>query len=283
MRAVIYCRVSTKEQVQNLSLEIQERECRRWCQANGYAVDRVFVDAGESAKTADRPEFQQLLTHCRQNKKLLNAVVVHSLSRFSRNTLDHHTVRGLLLGYGITLRSVSEPTDDSPEGLLVEDLVASVANYENRAKARRTVEGMRTAMEAGRWTFVAPIGFLNSADRGGPSLIPDPERAHLVQLAFMEFGSGHLTRPEVLQRITALGLRTRKGGQLSPQTFHTLLRNPLYAGRIAVQSLSVDTVADFQPLVAPDLFDRVQRLLSGQLSLWLPTPGTIRTSRLDDL
>ena len=270
MRAVIYCRVSTKEQVQNFSLATQERECRRWCDANGYAVDRVFVDAGESAKTADRPEFQQLIAHCRQNKKTLNAVVVHSLSRFSRNTLDHHTVRALLSGFGITLRSVSEPTDDSPEGLLVEDFMASLANYENRAKARRTLVGMRAAMEAGRWAFVAPIGLLNSADRGGPSLIPDPERAHLVQSAFREFGSGHLTRPEVLRRITGLDLRTRKGLNLSAQSFHAVLRNPLYAGRIVVPSLGVNTVGDFPPLIAPDLFGRVQRLLAGKEKAVIP-------------
>src|SRR5689334_1126684 len=59
IRAVIYCRVSTKEQTQNLSLPTQERACRAYCDQNGFVADRVFVDAGESAKTTERPEFQQ--------------------------------------------------------------------------------------------------------------------------------------------------------------------------------------------------------------------------------
>jgi len=67
LRAVIYCRVSTKEQTQNLSLPTQEGVCRDYCEQNGFECDRVFVDAGESAKTTDRPEFQQLLTYCREN------------------------------------------------------------------------------------------------------------------------------------------------------------------------------------------------------------------------
>ena len=58
MRAVIYCRVSTVEQASNLSLPTQEQACREYCARQGYDVDQVFVDAGESAKTIDRPEFR---------------------------------------------------------------------------------------------------------------------------------------------------------------------------------------------------------------------------------
>jgi DNA invertase Pin-like site-specific DNA recombinase len=53
MRAVIYCRVSTKEQAKNLSLPAQKKACIRFCGDQGWKVDRVFVDRGESAKTAE--------------------------------------------------------------------------------------------------------------------------------------------------------------------------------------------------------------------------------------
>lgn len=64
MRAVIYCRVSTTEQAQNLSLPTQEKACRDFCARQGYDVAEVFVDAGESAKTTNRPEFLRLLAAC---------------------------------------------------------------------------------------------------------------------------------------------------------------------------------------------------------------------------
>ena len=53
LRAVIYCRVSTKEQVQNMSLSTQERECRLFCEREGYEVDSVFREKGESAAYTD--------------------------------------------------------------------------------------------------------------------------------------------------------------------------------------------------------------------------------------
>jgi DNA invertase Pin-like site-specific DNA recombinase len=61
LKAVIYTRVSTEEQAKNLSLETQQRECRDYCERNGYTVDRVFEERGASAKTTVRPEFQAML------------------------------------------------------------------------------------------------------------------------------------------------------------------------------------------------------------------------------
>jgi site-specific DNA recombinase len=55
-RAVIYCRVSTKDQTKNLSLPTQEKACREYCIREGYEVVAVFVEEGESAKTADGPD-----------------------------------------------------------------------------------------------------------------------------------------------------------------------------------------------------------------------------------
>jgi DNA invertase Pin-like site-specific DNA recombinase len=93
MHAVIYCRVSTKEQTQNLSLPTQLKTCQEYCARNGYVVAREFVEEGESAKTTDRTEFQKLLTYCREQKPRIRAVVVFNISRFARNSLDLALVR----------------------------------------------------------------------------------------------------------------------------------------------------------------------------------------------
>jgi DNA invertase Pin-like site-specific DNA recombinase len=53
--AVIYVRVSTKEQTENLSLPTQLKACEEYCQRQGFHVLARFREEGESAKTADRP------------------------------------------------------------------------------------------------------------------------------------------------------------------------------------------------------------------------------------
>src|SRR5262245_38230648 len=95
-KAVLYLRVSTKEQAHNLSLPTQLKACRDYCQREGLEVIRIFEDAGASAKTVDRPEFQNLIRFCQASKGNVHKVVVYNLSRFSRNSHDHLTTRVLL-------------------------------------------------------------------------------------------------------------------------------------------------------------------------------------------
>jgi site-specific DNA recombinase len=169
-RAVLYCRVSTVEQTQNLSLPTQEKACREYAAREGYDVADVFVDRGESAKTTDRPEFQRMLATCRKQRGQIHAVIVYALTRFSRNNADHHAIAALLRGQGIALRSVTEPIDDSPAGRFMEGILASMAQFDNDLRRDRTKVGMRAAVERGRWVWPAPIGYRTGIKgRGEPS------------------------------------------------------------------------------------------------------------------
>ena len=126
-RAVIYCRVSTREQTENLSLPTQKQACEEYCRREGWEVARLFMEMGESAKSADRTQLKELLPYCRENKKRVQFVVVYNLSRFARESRVHHVLTGLLFGLGISLRSATEPIDDSPVGRLMEGIFASLA------------------------------------------------------------------------------------------------------------------------------------------------------------
>jgi site-specific DNA recombinase len=258
MRAVIYCRVSTTEQAQNLSLPTQEKACREYCARHDYDVERVFVDAGESARTTDRPAFLELLAHCRRGRGQVHAVVVYSLTRFSRNTADHHAIAGGLRGLGIMLRSVTEPIDDSPTGKLMEAILAGFAQFDNDARAERVVAGLHAAVERGRWCWQAPIGYLNADARRGPSLVPDPERAPLVRKAFELYAAGVRGR-DLLHQVHALGLRSKRGGaRLSLSGLYGMLRQRAYISIIRPRGWTTDARGDFEPLVSVPLFERVQ-------------------------
>jgi DNA invertase Pin-like site-specific DNA recombinase len=260
MNAVIYCRVSTTEQAQNLSLPTQEKACRDYCARHGYTIDQVFVDAGESAKTTDRPEFLRLLESCRHSRGRLHAVVVYSLTRFSRNSADHHAIASLLRGLGIALRSVTEPIDDSPSGRLMEGILAAMAQFDNDVRAERVTAGMKAAVERGRWVWPAPLGYLNADPRRGPSLVPDPERAPAVREAFALCARGVKGRA-LLAHISALGLRTKHGHPLSSSRLYEMLRQSVYAGRVHHQAWGAAVQGDFTPLVTDEVWGQVQAQL----------------------
>ena len=265
MKAVIYCRVSTKDQTTNLSLPTQLKACTDFCHNHGLEVDKIFTEEGESAKTTDRPAFLQLLSYCREKKGHIQAVVVYSISRFARNSHDFHAIKGFLAGLGISLRSVTEPTDETSTGKLMEGILAAFAQFDNDVRAERTVAGMKAARDRGRWTFQAPLGYLNSRNvMGQPTLIHDPHRAPMIRKAFELYATGTYSKRQVLRIISSTGLRTRRGVKLSAQSFDTLLRNPLYAGWISVTRWGESRRAAFEPLVDQHTFDHVQQVLAGK-------------------
>jgi site-specific DNA recombinase len=129
---------------------------------------------------------------------------------------------------------------------------------------------MRAALELGRWTFLAPLGYLNAPRAMGKSLVPDPDRAPLVRRAFQDFSTGRFTKEEVRKAVIALGLKTRRGQPVPSQTFDSLLRNRVYVGQVDVADYGVSTRGDFEPLVSEKVFYRVQAILDGRLEITAP-------------
>ena len=264
MNAVVYCRVSTKEQVDNLSLSTQQARCIDFCTQRDWPVLRVFKDEGESAKTTDRPQFQQMLVFCKRKQNDVSYVVVHDLSRFSRQMEDQVSVIADLQSAGVRLRSVMETVDETAAGKLIRNIHGAFNQFDNDRKSERTRLGMQRAASMGRFPHQAPIGYLNILSKSGPNLIPDPERAPFVQKAFEIYSTGVETKLGVLKTINSLGLRTAKGGKVLPQTFDRMLRNELYKGTIYLPAWNIRERGNFEPLVSAELFDRVQDILEGK-------------------
>lgn len=174
-----------------MSLPTQEKQCREFCDPNGWEVDQVFVEQGESAKTTDRPQFQAMLAHCRESKGRIQYVVVYSVNRFARDKHDHYVIRALLSGVNITLRSVTEAIDDSSTGRFIEGVLAAVAQFDNDVRSERTIAGIKAQLERGQWTFQPPLRYRNSLGySGGVRLERDPERAPLIEQAFEMMATG---------------------------------------------------------------------------------------------
>jgi site-specific DNA recombinase len=134
----------------------------------------------------------------------------------------------------VTLRSVQEGFDDSASGEFMETVMAGFAQLDNRVRGERSSAGMKAAAEKGQFLWIAPVGYLNAKERGKePSLVVDPVKGPLVQEAFKLFSSGRYTKVEVLNKVRALGLTSRRGKEMSPQTFTNMLQRRTYCGVVA--------------------------------------------------
>lgn len=253
MRAFIYVRVSDDRQAENTSLESQEKVCREWCAVRNIEVEQVFRDEGESAKTADRPQFQSMIEATERNHGHIGFVVIYKFNRFARNQHDQVTYGALLRARGVAVRSATEATDDTPFGRAAEGILAVFNQLDNEIRAENTVRGMKARANSGAWQWRAPLGYITAPTPG--HLAIDPVRGPLVRQAFELIAAGNHSKAEVLRKLLASGLNMR------PQEFQRLLRNPVYSGRVVVPRWGIDVEGAFEGLVSEELFNRVQAVL----------------------
>jgi site-specific DNA recombinase len=251
---VIYCRVSTKEQVDGTSLESQERYCREWAERHNITILRVFIDKGESAKTADRTEFIKAITFCSQRKNQLGYFIVYKIDRFARSQDDHVSVRATLRRYGVELRSATEPINETPVGRAMEGMISVFAEFDNNVRRERCMGGMMERARQGFWVWRAPLGYRRNAP--GANLTPDPVLAPYIRLAFAEYAKGTYTYQSLADFLSARGMRTPQGKRPSCQLLHKILTNPAYCG--VIEAWGERHEAKFEPLIPRDLFERCQ-------------------------
>lgn len=256
---MIYCRVSTKEQVdEGNSLVTQERICKDYALKHGYEVAELFIEQGESAKTAQRTELQRLLRYCSDRKNNIRVVIAYKIDRISRNIDDYSQIRVLLKRYGVEIKSTSEHFENTPAGRFMENIIANVAQFDNDVRTERSVNGMKEAMREGRYVWKAPYGYVNAEVVKKTTIIPDAN-APLVTMLFNEVAKNAAPVSEIRRMMEQMGMKNSSGNPLGKAHFYRLLKNEVYAGWII--KFGERHKGLFEPLVSQEVFDQVQRVL----------------------
>lgn len=264
MNAVIYTRVSTKEQVEDgNSLPVQLKPCRAFAIDNNYTIARIFEERGESAKTAQRTKLQELLKYCTLNKGKIDALLIARLDRLSRDRMDYGQLKAFFGGLGIKVLSISERFEDDPVGRFIENTLAGVAQLDNEIRASRSRDGMVEAVENGRWVWKAPFGYENAKVNDKKNIAPKSVKlSATIRSAWVMIDTG-LQPAEVRRRLINEGLVDDDDKPISVQTFSKMLHNTLYKG--VINAFRKTIVSDsIKPIVEPELWDRVYEKLNGK-------------------
>lgn len=263
-RCVIYTRVSTKDQADGYSIAAQRKGALDLAIDKGWVVAGEFSDRGESARTADRPEFKAMLELVARDPSI-SYLVVHKLDRIARNLEDHAMVRALLRDANCELISVSENLERNASGKLVEGVLAVLAEHYSNNLSQEVKKGMEQKAREGGWPHLAPYGFENRRRKGpgrrGEAVIePDPERAPLVKIAFELYATGEWPLNKLHQKLTELGLRNRNGKKIARSKVASMLKDRVYLG--FTRYGDTEYPGNHEPLVTTELFERVQQVIA---------------------
>lgn len=266
--AVGYPRVSSDGQVEGTSLDMQEDAIKKYCERENLKLDKIFRGEGESAKLLKRPELQELLAYIRANKGKITHLVVYKFDRFSRNLDDHLWLRKELIKYGVTVKSVTEATDDTLAGRLQENILAVFNEYDNSLRADRSLNGMKEKVKTGIWPWPVPIGYksakrLAAKEKKVLPDVMDEDTFFLIRKSFDMYLTGDYSIAEVARKITELSAGKLK---IRPQRMQYILSNKYYCGILVMPGSKGQEEHEGRhiPMIDENEYAQVQRIMHGK-------------------
>ena len=220
--AAAYARYSSDNQREE-SIEAQLRAIREYAARSGYEIVNEYVDEARSATTDNRPAFQRMIADADQFK----AIIVHKLDRFSRDRYNSAIYRRQLKKKGVSLVSVLENLDGSPESIILESVLEGMAEYYSRNLAREVMKGMReTAYQCKHTGGKPPLGYDVLPDK---SYSINEREAEAVRLIFKMYAAGRGYK-EIIDALNAAGMTTKTGNAFGKNSLSDILRNEKYTG-----------------------------------------------------
>lgn len=274
MRAAVYCRVSSEDQVRGYSLQTQEAECRRRAGELGAEDVAAFVERGVSGEALDRPALNGLREALRRRAFAL--VVMYDPDRLARKLSIQLLLTEEIARAGARLEFVAFDWQDTPDGRLFYALRGAIAEYEREKILERTLRGRRAKVAQGG-VINGPKPFGYRFDPDTDTLRPDPATAPVVRQMFAWAGQGLGVR-SIAQRLADMGIPPPGGGaNWWPETASRILHSATYAGRLHLNRYSITksgggrrqlqrpreewVVAAVPPLVDEAVWEAAQRAL----------------------
>jgi site-specific DNA recombinase len=162
LRVALYLRVSTQEQAkEGYSIGEQEERLKKYCEAMGWDIYKIYIDPGYSGGDTNRPGLQTMIDDVKENK--VDKVVVYKLDRLSRSQLDTlFLIEKVFLANNTDFVSMSENFDTStPFGRAMIGILAVFAQLEREQIKERMSMGKEARAKEGKWNggSSVPIGY----------------------------------------------------------------------------------------------------------------------------
>lgn len=225
-RVALYARFSSDNQ-RSESIDAQIRAMTAYCQHHHYIIVDTYIDEAKSATTDRRPDFQRMIEDSK--KGIFDIVLVHKLDRFARNRYDSAVYKRELKKNGVSVYSVLENLDNSPESIMMESVLEGMAEYYSQNLGREVMKGMKeTALQCKHTGGKPPLGY--DIDKETKRLVVNKEEAKAVQLIFEMYANGE-GYTAILRRLFEERYHTKQGKDFQKNSLYSILTNPKYQGQ----------------------------------------------------
>ncbi len=178
------------------------------------------------------------------------------------------TIRALLQKAGVKLISVAQPMlDDSPEGKMIDTILASVNQFQSDINSRKTRKALQEKFNQGWWPGWAPLGYVNVAQEGADdgqrarkTIKKDPQSWGLLREGFRLYLTGSYSADELRDILHEKGLRSKTGKKVPHSIMVHILKNPFYAGLMVWKGQR--RMGRHEPMISLQEHQRIQEIVA---------------------
>ncbi len=282
-RVAIYARVSTVRQAENdISIPDQLAQARRYCDGKGWVAVREFIDPGASARDDKRPELQRLMETACTDPSPFDVVLVHSQSRFFRDTAGYVFYKRRLEKHGVSLVSMTQDFGNGPAADFAETIIAAADTLHSAENAKHVSRTMLANARQGFWNGSRPpFGYKTvEVEKRGQKvkkrLEIDEREAATVRQMFKLFLEGDGERgplgiKEIASWLNRHGFRNKRGNPFFTSCVHRILTRETYTGlshwnrcdsrTFKTKSKDEWVAIQVPSIIEPAIFHKVQSLM----------------------
>ena len=257
LRVAAYCRVSTEQEEQDSSLQLQEAYYRWKIEENpNWENAGIFSEKVTGLNLKERSAFQSMMRRCRKGK--VDLILTKSTSRFGRNTLDMLRALRELRDLGIDVYFETEKLwlhDQQIQVILT--MYCAFAQAESEDMSRDIKWGIRQGFRSGTSGYADFVCFGYKRGDDGRLAIDEPDARIVRKIFEMRADGASLGAISMWLYENKIPSPTGRG-RWSRETTNKLLKNEKYVGDVLLQKT-----------FAKDLFSRKRFKNSGELERYL--------------
>lgn len=253
-RAIIYIRVSDPSQIDNNSLETQEKVCKQFAQVKEYEVVKVFREEGKSAgkEIHKRLALREALIYSSKKSNNISYLIVYNFKRFSRNTEEGLAAISLLAKNGVEVISATEVSEMNPIGRAIRTIFIALGQMENELKGEVVKDNMQAVFRNGLWPFKCPVGYRRQyrtkEENKGLPVVPDANLAPIVTRMFDNAAKGIYSKAQLARIMNTEGFGEHYRTKADHKVVRNILTKSFYYGNMYAPKWKEYAVGKHKPL-----------------------------------
>ncbi len=266
-KAIIYCRVSSKEQEDTgYSLDSQEKLLKEYAERNGFRVEKDYRISESASGKQVRKSFMEMLQFATAHK--ITVILCEKIDRLTRNlkdaaVIDDWVKEDVKREVHFVKENFRLNSDTKAHDNFIWDMKVAVARFYANNLSEEVRKGQKEKLAQGWLPTKPPLGYKTIGEKGHKIHVIEEQTAPGVRQMFEWYATGNYSLARLESELYASGMRSRAGKRLCISRIHIMLQEPFYFGKILWKGELYQGVQE--PLISKDAYDKVQVILKRKI------------------